>query len=111
MNTLQRDAELVANVKLLCDLTKSTVQKLELDDPRFAIEKKRYFRTKLVVMQTANRIQDRYFFETAINALITLCIAANDMQDAQRLFAAITINDIRDAVLRAHPELKIRRER
>ncbi len=34
-----------------------------------------------------------------------LFFAANDMQDAQRLFAAMTIDDIRDAVLPAHPKL------
>ncbi len=109
MNTLQHDAELVGQVKFLCDRAKKGAQKLaaRFDDPRFETEKQQYLQTKFVAMKTTNRIRDRFYFETAINAPITLCVAANDMQDAQRLFSAITIDDIREAVLRAHPQLGI----
>ncbi len=113
MNTLQRDAELVAEVKFLCDRTKRSAAKLAArpNDPDLEIEKEQYLRTKLNVMRTTNRIQDRVYFETAVNALIALCIAANEIQDARRLLTAITIDDIRAAVFHAHPQLGTESER
>jgi len=61
---------------------------------------------KLRAVQLTNAIGDRLYFETAINALITLCIDANEAHDAQQLFRAVTLQQVRDAILRTHPELR-----
>jgi hypothetical protein len=108
MNTLERDAELVGQVKFVCDRAKGSAEKLAaatVADWRFESNKDSYLQSKLMVLRITNRITDRFYFETAINALITLCITAKEIDDARRLFGALTIDDIREAVLRAHPEL------
>src|SRR5580704_844802 len=104
MNTLQRDAELVGQVKFLCDRAKSPAEKLAattIHDWRIENDKEIYLHSKLMAIRITNRIEDRFYFETAINALVSLCIVANETDDARRLFGAISIDDIREAVLRA----------
>ena len=75
------------------------------DDRLYEYEKETYRKRKLRATQITNSIQDRLYFETALHSIIDLCIAANELDDARRLFRTITVDVIRDELLKSHPPL------
>jgi hypothetical protein len=40
-----------------------------------------------------------------LHSIIDLCIAANELDDARKLFRTITVDVIRDQLLKSHPPL------
>ncbi len=75
-------------------------------DDRYEYEKETYQKRKLRAIQITKLIEDRFQFETALHSLIDLCIAANEMDDARKLFRMISIDAIRASILKSHPTLE-----
>jgi hypothetical protein len=102
------DAEKVLRVKLLCQLTMGsaeTVAANDIYDDMYEYEKERYHKNKLKALQMTNSIVDRFYFEAALHEIIGLCLAANEVNDAIKLFNTITVDTIRDSILKSHPRL------
>lgn len=74
-------------------------------DHAFEYERETYQKRKLRAIQITQSIHDRFYFETALQSVIDLCVVANDMDDAGKLFRLISVDDIRSALLRSHPAL------
>ena len=77
-----------------------------VDDHVFEYERETYQKRKLRAIQIAKSIEDQFYFETALQSIIDLCIAANEMDDADKLFRMISVDVIRDELLRSHPRLR-----
>jgi hypothetical protein len=77
-----------------------------VDNRVFEYEKETYQKRKLRAIQIAKSIEDQFYFETALQSIIDLCIAANEMDDAGKLFRMISVDVIRDELLRSHPRLR-----
>jgi len=98
----------VAQVQLLCQFTMSSAEAVaahELDWDIYEHQKERYQRNKLKALQITNSIVGRFHFEAALHHIIDLCVAANEMNDAIKIFNTITVDVIRESILKAHPNL------
>jgi len=78
----------------------------ELDWDIYEHQKERYQRNKLKALQITNSIVDRFYFEAALRHIIDLCLAANEENDAIRIFNTITVDAMRESILKAHPNLE-----
>ncbi len=103
------DETKVAQVQLLCQSTMSSAEAVaahELDWDIYEHQKERYQRNKLKALQITNSIVDRFYFEAALRHIIDLCLAANEENDAIRIFNTITVDAMRESILKAHPNLE-----
>ena len=105
----------VLQVRAMCQVAKGCAKVIATqkpgmaqgaDDHVFEYEKETYQKRKLRAIQIAKSIQDQFYFETALQSIIDLCIAANEMDDAGKLFGMISVDVIRDQLLKAHPRLQ-----
>jgi hypothetical protein len=99
----------VAQVKAMCQIARGCAQVIavgDLSDPRYEYEKETYQKRKLRAIQITKLIEDRFHFETALHSIIDLCVAANEMDDAGKLFKMISVDAIRQSILQAHPMLE-----
>ncbi len=109
MSRIVSDETKVAQVQLLCQSTMSSAEAVaahELDWDMYEHQKERYQRNKLKALQITNSIVDRSYFEAALHHIIDLCLAANEVNDAIRIFNTITVDVIRESILKAHPNLE-----
>jgi hypothetical protein len=98
----------VLQVRAMCQVARGCAEVVATHDPDdrlYEYEKETYRKRKLRAIQITNSIQDRFYFETALHSIIDLCIAANELDDARRLFRTITVDVIRDQLLKSHPPL------
>jgi hypothetical protein len=99
----------VAQVQAMCHVARGCAQVIavgDLSDPRYEYEKETYQKRKLRAIQITKLIEDRFHFETALHSIIDLCVAANEMDDAGKLFKMISVDAIRESILKAHPKLE-----
>jgi hypothetical protein len=99
----------VAQVKAMCQIARGCAQVIavgDLSDPRYEYEKETYQKRKLRAIQITKLIEDRFHFETALHSIIDLCVTANEMDDAGKLFKMISVDAIRQSILQAHPKLE-----
>jgi hypothetical protein len=99
----------VAQVKAMCQIARGCAQVIavgDLSDPRYEYEKETYQKRKLRAIQITKLIEDRFHFETALHSIIDLCVAANEMDDAGKLFKMISVDAIRQSILQSHPMLE-----
>jgi hypothetical protein len=99
----------VAQVKAMCQVARGCAQVVavgNLSDPRYEYEKETYQKRKLRAIQITKLIEDRFSFETALHSIIDLCVAANEMDDAGKLFKMISVDAIRQSILQSHPTLE-----
>ena len=99
----------VAQVKAMCQIARGCAQVIavgDLSDPRYEYEKETYQKRKLRAIQITKLIEDRFHFETALHSIIDLCVTANEMDDAGKLFKMISDDAIRQSILQAHPKLE-----
>ena len=99
----------VAQVKAMCQIARGCAQVIavgDLSDPRYEYEKETYQKRKLRAIQITKLIEDRFHFETALHSIIDLCVTANEMDDAGKLFKMISVDAIRQSILQAHPMLE-----
>jgi hypothetical protein len=99
----------VAQVKAMCQIARGCAQVIavgDLSDPRYEYEKETYQKRKLRAIQITKLIEDRFHFETALHSIIDLCVAANEMDDAGKLFKMISVDAIRQSILQSHPKLE-----
>ena len=75
-------------------------------DSAFAYERQTYQRRKLRAIQVTNLIADRLQFEMALQSIIDLCMAANELDDAGRLLGKISDVAVREEILKSHPMLQ-----
>ena len=75
-------------------------------DDTFAYERQTYQRRKLRAIQVTNLIADRLQFEMALQSIIDLCMAADEIDDAGRLLGKISDAAIREEILKSHPMLQ-----
>lgn len=68
-------------------------------------ESDRYERAAKAAMQIAMKMSDELMRDAAVREIVDLCLAANNSKTARILFRAIRAPDIRDMVVRDHPEL------
>ena len=98
----------VNQVKTICQTAMGCARTVAKNDPAnraFAYERQTYQRRKLRAIQVTNLITDRQQFESALQSIIELCMAAGETADAARLLGKITSPDICMAILRSHPKL------
>jgi hypothetical protein len=99
----------VLQVRAMCQVAAGCAKVVathRTDDPAFEYEQETYRKRKLRAIQIAKSIQDRFYFETALQSIIDLCVSANEMEDAGKLFGMISVDVIRDALLKSHPRLQ-----
>ncbi len=72
---------------------------------RHKIESDRYERAARAAMEIAMQMSDELMRDAAVREIVDLCLSANNTKTAAILFRAIQAHDIRDMVLRDHPEL------
>ena len=99
----------VAQVKAMCQVARGCAQVMAVgdpSDPRYEYEKETYQKRKLRAIQITKLIEDRFHFETALHSIIDLCVAANEMDDAGKLFKMISVDAIRQSILKSHPKLE-----
>ena len=99
----------VAQVQAMCEVPRGCAQVIavgDLGDPRYEYEKETYQKRKLRAIQITKLIEDRFHFETALHSIIDLCVTANEMDDAGKLFKMISDDAIRQSILQAHPKLE-----
>jgi hypothetical protein len=89
-------AELAAH---LADNGKRSAQKKQ------KAESDRYERAAKTAMEIAMKMSDELMRDAAVREIVDLCLTANNVKTAKILFRAIRAPDIRDMVLRDHPEL------
>ena len=90
-------AELVAG---LADNGKRSARKKQ------KVESDRYERAAKAAMEIAMKMSDELMRDAAVREIVDLCLVANNTRTATILFRAIQAPDIRDMVLRDHPELE-----
>jgi hypothetical protein len=98
----------VLQVQAMCQVARGCAEVVATHDPTdhaYEYEKETYRKRKLRAIQITKSIQDRFYFETALQSIIDLCIAANEFDDARRLFRMISVDVIRDQLLKSHPRL------
>jgi hypothetical protein len=98
----------VLQVRAMCQVARGCAEVVATHDPAdhaYEYEKETYRKRKLRAIQITKSIQDRFYFETALHSIIDLCIAANEFDDARRLFRMISVDVIRDQLLKSHPRL------
>ena len=99
----------VAQVKAMCQVARGCAQVVavgNLSDPRYEYEKETYQKRKLRANQITKLIEDRFSFETALHSIIDLCVAANEIDDAGKLFKMISVDAIWQSILQSHPKLE-----
>jgi len=99
----------VLQVRAMCQVARGCAQvvaKGNGGDSAYEYEKETYRKRKLRAIQITNSIQDRFYFETALQSIIDLCVTANEIDDAGKLFRVISVDTIRDQVLKSHPLLQ-----
>ena len=99
----------VAQVQAMCEVARGCAQVIAVGDrgdPRYEYEKETYQKRKLRAIQITKLIEDRFQFETALRSIIDLCVAANEMDDAGKLFKMISVDAIRQSILKSHPKLE-----
>jgi hypothetical protein len=69
-------------------------------------ESDRYERAARMAMEIAMKMSDELMRDAAVREIVDLCLVANNTRTATILFRAIQAPDIRDMVLRDHPELE-----
>jgi hypothetical protein len=98
----------VLQVRAMCKVAMGCAEVVAANgayDHAFEYERETYQKRKLRAIQITNSIQDRFYFETALQSVVDLCVVANDMDDAGKLFRMISVDDIRRALLKSHPAL------
>jgi hypothetical protein len=98
----------VLQVRAMCKVAMGCAEVVAANgshDHAFEYERETYQKRKLRAIQITNSIRDRFYFETALQSVIDLCVVANDMDDAGKLFRMISVDDIRAELLRSHPVL------
>ena len=70
------------------------------------IESDRYERAAKAAMEIAMKMSDELMRDAAVREIVDLCLTADNTKTAKILFRAIQAPDIRDMVLRDHPELE-----
>ncbi len=106
---MSAEEQKVMQVKAMCRVAMGCAEVVaahESSDDAYEYEKETYQKRKLRAIQITKSIGDRFYFETALHSIIDLCIAANEMDDAGRLFKMISVDVIRDSILKAHPTLQ-----
>jgi hypothetical protein len=68
-------------------------------------ESDRYERAARAAMEVAMKMSDELMRDAAVREIVDLCLTADNTKTAKILFRAIQAPDIRDMVLRDHPEL------
>jgi hypothetical protein len=99
----------VLQVRAMCQVARGCAQvvaKRNGDDPSYEYEKETYHKRKLRAIQITKTIQDRFYFETALQSIIDLCVTANEIDDANKLLKMLSVDVIRDEVLKSHPRLQ-----
>jgi hypothetical protein len=66
----------------------------------------RYQRAAKTAMEIAMKISDDLMRDSAVGAIVDLCVRANDVTTARILFRAIQAQSIREDVLNEHPVLR-----
>jgi hypothetical protein len=98
----------VLQVQALCRISLGCAKVVATGDPAdhsHRYERETYRKRKLRAMQITNSIDDHFYFETALQSIIDLCMAANEVEDARKLLERISIDDISNAVRKSHPTL------
>jgi hypothetical protein len=88
-------AELTAS--LAANGKRSAQRKQQLESDRYE---------RAAKMEIAMKMSDALMRDAAVREIVDLCLTANNTQTAKILFRAIHAPDIRDMVLRDHPELE-----
>jgi hypothetical protein len=99
----------VIQVRAMCKVAAGcakVVAARDVNHDAYEYEKETYQKRKLRAIQITKSIEDRFYFETALHSIIDLCVAANEMDDAGRLFKLISVETIRDTILKSHPALQ-----
>jgi hypothetical protein len=98
----------VLQVRAMCKVASGcarVVAEHRAGDHSFEYEQETYQKRKLRAIQITKSIEDRFYFETALQSIIDLCVTANEMDDAGKLFKLISVDVIRDTILKEHPGL------
>jgi hypothetical protein len=98
----------VLQVRAMCRIAMGCAEVVAANgagDHAFEYERETYQKRKLRAIQITNSIHDQFYFETALQSVIDLCVVANEFDDAGRLFQMISIDVIRAALLKSHPTL------
>src|SRR6266436_7000632 len=101
----------VLQVRAMCQVARGCAEVVATHDPgdhAYEYEKETYQKRKLRAIQITKSIGDRFYFETALGSIIDLCVVANEMEDAGKLFKLISVDVIRDSLLKVHPTLQRR---
>jgi hypothetical protein len=106
--SMSAEEQKVIQVRAMCQVAKGCAKVVaahDADDDTYEYEKETYQKRKLRAIQITKSIGDRFYFETALHSIIDLCVVANEMDDAGRLFKLISVDVIRDSILKTHPML------
>ena len=98
-NICRSAADSAEQAASLADNGKRSAQKKQ------KVESDRYERAARVAMEIAMKMSDELIRDAALREIVDLCLTANNTKTAKILFRAIQAPDIRDMVLRDHPEL------
>ena len=105
---MSAEEQKVMQVRAMCKVARGCAEVVAAHDASdtYEYEKETYQKRKLRAIQITKSIGDRFYFETALGSIIDLCIVANEIEDAGRLFKLISVDVIRDLLLKAHPTLQ-----
>jgi hypothetical protein len=105
---MSAEEQKVLQVRAMCKIAMgcAAVVANNLSDNAFEYEKTTYQKRKLRAIQITKSIGDEFCFETALHSIIDLCVTANEMHDAARLFKMISVDAIREEILKSHPKLQ-----
>ena len=107
---MSAEEQKVMQVRAMCKVARGCAEVVAAHDASdtYEYEKETYQKRKLRAIQITKSIGDRFYFETALGSIIDLCIVANEIEDAGKLFKLISVDVIRDSLLKAHPTLQRR---
>ena len=106
---MSSEEQKVIQVRAVCKVATGCARVVARHDSSvdaYEYEKETYQKRKLRAIQIAKSIEDRFYFETALHSIIDLCITANELDDAGKLFKLISVDTIRDTILKSHPALQ-----
>jgi hypothetical protein len=107
--SMSAEEQKLMRVKAMCQIAVGCAEVVASNDSNaemYEYEKETYQKRKLRAIQITKSIVDRFYFETALHSIIDLCIAAQEMDDAGKLFRMISVDAIRESILKSHPSLE-----
>jgi hypothetical protein len=106
------EAEALAHIEKLCHVAGISAQTVVKRKRNPAVkdevdqhEQERYEKLRLHAVRLADQLTDQFYRSSAIRCLIELCMKAEDVELARVWFKHVSIDNIREKIMAAHPQL------